>query len=529
MMLWLRICMLLVLIGTEAAAEVHRIAILAANDEGGAAYQPLYFSEDDAAKLRSVLVNLGDVEDRHIYEAVPATRGRIFAAFVLAGEDIKRAQARGDEVVLLFYYSGHADETNLQLGGTQLSYSMLETMLDNSGAEVRLAFLDACNSGAATRTKGTVRPSVEDFEISERLGTSGSVIVTSSTGDESSQESDEIGGSYFTHYLVSGLAGAADRDSDSLVTLSEAYDYVYHQTVMRTAATRTGTQHPSFEWELSGQGNLVLTQLQPDQAGLVFPDHMRGRYTIFDVRNQSYIAEVDSGGRDQAIRLQPGRYLVQLRQPTFLLTAQLDLREGQQVDLSTVDFRPVEYENDQAKGVMARRLKKAKMPDSSIRILAGGLAPSEWGIRSSYIPLIPMGGAGYRVAWRDGRWVGVDILGGAASTDLNITDIAPVPAFVSSTLVGLEAGYSTRPRLIQGGIGLRIEGLLLDRKFEDEQEVPQQSLLTMTAGPSIWVGVHPRRFEAELAMRSQRVPFQLDGVGSGFTLNQVHLIMGYRF
>ena len=33
MMLWLRICMLLVLIGTEAAAEVHRIAILAAAQE----------------------------------------------------------------------------------------------------------------------------------------------------------------------------------------------------------------------------------------------------------------------------------------------------------------------------------------------------------------------------------------------------------------------------------------------------------------------------------------------------------------
>ena len=44
-----------------------------------------------------------------------------------------------------------------------------------------------------------------------------------STSSDASQESDEIGGSYFTHYLVSGMRGAADANGDQLVTLAEVY------------------------------------------------------------------------------------------------------------------------------------------------------------------------------------------------------------------------------------------------------------------------------------------------------------------
>jgi uncharacterized caspase-like protein len=57
---------------------------------------------------------------------------------------------------------------------------------------------------------------------------SGEVVITSSSADELSQESDEVGGSYFTHYLLSGLRGAADTSGDGEVTLDEAYRYVYY-------------------------------------------------------------------------------------------------------------------------------------------------------------------------------------------------------------------------------------------------------------------------------------------------------------
>ena len=61
--------------------------------------------------------------------------------------------------------------------------------------------------------------------------------LTSSSEDEASQESDQIGSSFFTHYLVSGLRGAADASDDDLVTLEEVYRYAREETLTRTAST----------------------------------------------------------------------------------------------------------------------------------------------------------------------------------------------------------------------------------------------------------------------------------------------------
>ena len=52
------------------------------------------------------------------------------------------------------YYSGHSDEEGLLLGGSRLSYAQLRQDLDGVPAEVRVAILDSCASGAFTRVKG---------------------------------------------------------------------------------------------------------------------------------------------------------------------------------------------------------------------------------------------------------------------------------------------------------------------------------------------------------------------------------------
>ena len=51
------------------------------------------------------------------------------------------------------------------------------------------------------------------------------------------EESDLLGGSYFSHHLASGLLGDADRSADGRVTLAEAYAYAYERTVADTASS----------------------------------------------------------------------------------------------------------------------------------------------------------------------------------------------------------------------------------------------------------------------------------------------------
>ena len=97
------------------------------------------------------------------------------------------------------------------------------------------------------------------------------VILTSSTSDEDSQESDAIGGSYFSHHLASGLLGGADRSGDGRVTLFEAYAYAYDRTVADTAESAAGAQHPTFSYDLAGNGDLVLTDVVVRHEGVYLP------------------------------------------------------------------------------------------------------------------------------------------------------------------------------------------------------------------------------------------------------------------
>ena len=50
----------------------------------------------------------------------------------------------------------------------------------------------------------------------------GAVLITSSTAEEASVERDDLGGSLFSHFFISGLRGAADSNQDRKVTLQEA-------------------------------------------------------------------------------------------------------------------------------------------------------------------------------------------------------------------------------------------------------------------------------------------------------------------
>lgn len=512
-----------------AAAEVRRFALVAANNDAGMVYRSLYFAEDDAGKLRDVLVDVGGYDEADVDLVREATADRVQDAFAQARRAVARAHAEGDEVVFLFYWSGHGDEQSLLMGESRLDYDELERLLAETGADVRLALLDACHSGAATRSKGGSRVPAFEVKLSERLGTSGTVFITSSTGDEASQESDEIGGSYFTHYLASGLYGAADADGDRAVTLSEAYAFVYHETVLRTSATRIGTQHPTFDWALSGEGDLVLAELDPSRGSLAFGPDLDGAFAIFDLDRRAYVAEVAESPTDRRVHLPPGRYQVRRRLPTHLKVAEVTVRDGQSIDAAGLAFSAMEYEDDEAKGAIEARIRQAELPDTALRLGLGVLGADGARVRAAWLPDIPVASATWRLYWRDGRWASAELWGGVGAGSLAITDTSTVAAGLAGAGLGAAAGYATRPRTVQAGIGLRADALWLGRSFDQAQQVPAQRLSTLSPGMDAWVGVRHRRLEAELSWREHLVPVALEEDLPLFTMHQLLLAAGYRF
>ena len=192
------------------------------------------------------------------------------------------------------------------MAGDRLGYSQLIDSLKTANAAIRIAVLDACNSGTITRIKGgKTKP---PFLVDESFDMQGYAFLTSSSADEAAQESDLIEASFFTHYLVSGMRGAADVTGDGRVTLHEAYQFAFDETRARTIGTVGGTQHPAYQGQMRGTGGVVMTEVRRNAAGLSLDEALAGRLSIRNAQ-QRLVAELNkSPGRSVELGLVPGDY-----------------------------------------------------------------------------------------------------------------------------------------------------------------------------------------------------------------------------
>ncbi len=183
----------------------------------------------------------------------------------------------------------------------------MKERLARAPADVRVAVFDACRSGSLTRTKGVRHAPAFDVETDATRNAKGLVILTSSAADEDSQESDAIGASYFSYFLAAGLLGAADSGGDGRVSLSEAYAWAYERTVASTADSAAGAQHPTFSFDLAGNGDVVLTDVTQRQEGLRIPAGApRGPCFVVDHRGV-VVAELQVADGERRIGLASGR------------------------------------------------------------------------------------------------------------------------------------------------------------------------------------------------------------------------------
>jgi hypothetical protein len=214
--------------------------------------------------------------------------------------------------------------------------------MDLVEADVRIAVLDACASGAITRLKGTRRRRA--FLVDESSEMRGYAFLTSSSEDEVAQESDRIGASFFTHYLVSGLRGAADMSGEGRVTLNEAYQFAFNETLGRTTETQAGAQHPSYDINLSGTGEVVMTDIRETSAVLVLGDDLTGRFFVRDANERLVVELYKPRGRSVELGLEPGTYSVRCETDSGSSISAAALQEGSPFVLSAQHFTPTTQE-----------------------------------------------------------------------------------------------------------------------------------------------------------------------------------------
>jgi hypothetical protein len=335
-----------VALGPAAGRAAARFAVVVGENQGAPGQPRLWFAERDAERFARALTELGDFAAADVILLQGPTLAQVRAALEEVEGRVAAHRARGDHPLLLVYFSGHAGAQGLELGVEQLGFPELRRLVSASSAEARVAIVDACEAGLLTQVKGATADPGLDFPLPADEQVQGTAFVASTAVGEAAQESALLGGSFFTHNLEVGLRGAADADGDGLVTLGEAFRYTAARTLSGTLATEVGGQHATYDFRMSGRGDVVLSDLRRADARLLLPRDPEASYVVRGPG--SLLAEVAGGARPITLALPAGRYRVERRAAAGLAIAEVVLERGAAAPLPAL--APSRYQLARSKG-----------------------------------------------------------------------------------------------------------------------------------------------------------------------------------
>lgn len=431
-------------------SSVRRYALLFSANDGGQGRARLKYAGSDAQKLSEVLVSLGGVEAKDRLLISDATPAQVRRQLKLLEAKLVRDRAQQRRTEVIIYYSGHADERGLLLSGQRLDYDEIQKELASLSTPMKLLIVDSCHAGMLTRAKGgSTSPGFLQHYPAQIKGRA---VLASGSASEVAQESDVIEASYFTHYLVSGLRGGADTNRDGLVTLNEAYRFAFDETLARTQTSKHGAQHPEYAIELTGHGDLVLTQLAKATGVLRLGQSVMGKVRV---QTQGQLrAEVSKPRAPMVtLALAPDQYEIYVIQDGKAYRARVNV-EQTPVTLELKDFKQVPLEDAQARGGDAEPL----IVGLDLLPYVGISSVESLRHRPRRASLNLIGGL-------SGGVLGVEI-GGALnlnSGDMSGLQIGGVANLVDGEVLGVQIGgvfnkSSQRVRALQIGGGLNLVG-----------------------------------------------------------------------
>ncbi len=489
---------------------LRRFAVIAGNDEGGERTRPLLYAREDAKKIHEILLRVGGVREEDATLLLNADSDELLQALSLMERRSSEARRRGERTALFVYYSGHARDGSLRLGDTVVPFESLKGRLAQAPADVRIAVFDSCRSGAMTRTKGARKAPAFEIESDATRSARGLVILTSSASDEDSQESDHIGGSYFSHHLASAMMGDADRSGDGRVSLSEAYAYAYERTVADTADSAAGAQHPTFAFDLAGNGDVVLTEVAARREGLYFPAAAPpGAYFLVD-RRGAVAAEVwKEAGVERRIALAPGSYKVKRRLEDRLRLGEVVVAGGQLTTLDESLLKDAPFSDDPVKGLSAEVRARLSLGVSAT-YQSFFLTP----LREGYFPPGPLFGADLLLHDFFGRgWIlGADVFFGSSQNSLSLIGLgASAPYRFSELVLSASVLREWTFEYVAPFAGIRLSAILMGRDFESA-ELPDQALATFSPGLVLGLRIRlPARFSLTTRGRLHYLLYNADG------------------
>ena len=193
-------------------------------------FESLKYTDDDAYRVYAFLRSPegGAVPDDHIRVLIDESA---IASNIYKSLDEITAMA-GPEDLVLVYLAGHGLQgyyvpTDSDGYKNTVGYEEIKSRLSLCDARQKLVIADACYSGSLLAAKTPMFESVDLFYKKLSSSGGGTSFLLSSKSEEYSLESQGLRQGIFSHYLIQGLKGKADKNADRLVNLDELYNYVY--------------------------------------------------------------------------------------------------------------------------------------------------------------------------------------------------------------------------------------------------------------------------------------------------------------
>ncbi len=139
----------------------------------------------------------------------------------------------GPNDLVFLYFSGHGLKgaflpIDFDGASNKLYHEEVNAILEKSKAKLKLCIADACHSGSLLAMRGGKYPSaLNTYYESLARSRAGTALIMSSKSDETSLESSGLRQGVFSHFLIRGLKGEADSNSNKVVSIQELFDFVY--------------------------------------------------------------------------------------------------------------------------------------------------------------------------------------------------------------------------------------------------------------------------------------------------------------
>ncbi len=350
---------------------VKRFFVSIGANTGGKDRVQLRYATSDAESILKVFKELGGVSQEDSLLILDPNIKTIYTEIGRLQARIEESRSKFGRVEVFFYYSGHSDDEHLLIGDEKISYQDWRDTVNDLDADVRITILDSCASGAFTRIKGGKKKL--PFLVDTAFNMKGFAVMTSSSATEASQESDILKGSFFTHYLVSAMRGAGDMNQDGRVTLNEAYQFAFNETLIETTKTMSGPQHPNYDIQMSGTGDVIMTDIRRSSAVLVLGVDTAGKVFIHDRNNQLVLELTKPHGRRVELGLEEGEYRVINIAEGKVFESSIELRTGQEVELSGDNFVETAKKYTTPRGDRAEKIRRETIlrGKSSLHLFGG--------------------------------------------------------------------------------------------------------------------------------------------------------------